>query len=142
MTEPVVIQPLTMRSIGDCAICCLSMICGRTYADVVKTIPRRWRSSCHAEGLSIRQICSVAKRLGTRLEYWESPDDDNERGWERDDSIGVVDLERAIEPCDGHLVIYLKGIVFNPADGEIWTDLDAFCERGKWKVEGFLWRTK
>ena len=128
MVEPVVIEPTIMRSIGDCSICCLKMLLGVSYPEIIAAVARRRQKTVHEDGLTTLQMIYVGRRLGFKLVYHDKP---------KDDEIGILDLVRGDE---GHVVMYLKGIIYNPADGELWTDDVAFLKRGGWSIEGFLWR--
>ena len=132
MTEPVVIQPVLMKDVGDCAICCLAMLTGKPYADVYAAVPRRKRASALVEGLPVMDICKVSKRLGFPLEY-NTFEEDEERG------VGILVLERTYND-DAHMVVYAKRTLLHPGDGCWYTDLDAYLKKYSWKVEGFLWR--
>ena len=133
--EPTVFEPVTMKDVGDCAICCLSMLLGKTYRDILDVCPKR--SGAHRihptrDGLNIKQMCLVGKRLGFDLEYYDEPDQEHR--------IGILDLQRTTNDEEGHVVMFARDTIYNPADGEFWTHVDAFLHTRKWKVEGFLWR--
>lgn len=130
VSEPVVIEPTMMKSGGDCAVCCLKMLLGVSYPEVVAAVSKKHQRTVHAEGLTTLQMMNVARKLGTPLDYLDAPDEDD---------IGILDLERP-DSDEGHAVMYLRGVIFNPADGELWTDDDAFLQRGGWTVVGFLRR--
>jgi hypothetical protein len=131
VTEPIVISPVLMKDIGDCAVCCLSMLTGVSYADVIAACPKRARP--FTDGLSVKQTCAVAKRLGFELEY-HTFEDDEEAG------VGILVLERTYHDPQQHMVVYAKGTVIHPGDGCWYTDLDAYLKKYNWRVEGFLWR--
>ena len=128
MREPIVIEPVLMKDVGDCALCCLAMLLGKTYAEVLVKCPRRTKT---AVGLSGRQIANVAIRLGARLAYHDLPEEDE---------VGILMLERGAD--DSHAVLYLKGVLYHPGDGTIWTDVEAFLREYKWTIHGFFWREK
>lgn len=131
MTEPVVVTPMMMRSVGDCGICCTAMLCGVSYAEIISALPRRLSvRSAIEEGITVTQAINVGRKLGCVLVFHDKPDDD-------EDEIGVLYLTRE---DGGHVAMYLKGVVYNPATGELWTDIDAFLQRTGYAVEGFLWR--
>jgi hypothetical protein len=128
ITEPIVIEPTTMKSSGDCALCCLKMLLGVSYPEVVAAVPKKMQKDVHGTGLTVQQMINVGRKLGFTLIYHDLPEEDE---------IGILVLTRSDED---HVVMYLKGIVYNPADNELWTDDDAFLVRGGWTVDGFLWR--
>lgn len=129
--EPVVVKPAMMLSTGDCGITCLTMLLGVTYADVIRALPRKLPvKAAMEEGLECSQLIRVARKLGHKLAWREEPEEDE---------IGIVYLERTVGH-DAHAALYLKGVIYNPADGLLYTDDDAFYARGQWKVEGFMRR--
>lgn len=136
MTEPVIIEPTIMKSAGDCGVCCLRMLTGKTYSEVVAVVPKRARKTFMADGLTVMQLCNMSRRLGYPLGYH---DEDFNPDW-----IGILTLERTIANADGshdfHAVMWLTGQIFNPADGWIYTDLETYLARTNYKVEGFLFR--
>lgn len=125
-SEPVVIEPTRMHDVGDCAVACLAMLLGRPYVEVLAAAPKRFKT---CNGLTIRQMKNIAARFGQPLGY--------RPGMPEDDEVGILDLDRV---DDGHVVIYIKGAMYNPADGMIYTDVETYLRRGKWTVDGFLWR--
>ena len=133
MTEPVVIAPVLMKDVGDCFICCLSMLTGRPYADVYAAIPRRKKGTALTDGLPVTDVCRVAKRLGFPLRY-------HTFGEEEERAIGILVLHRTYG-SDMHMVMYAKRTLIHPGDGLWYTDLDAYLKKYNWRVEGFLWRT-
>lgn len=129
MTEPIVIEPTVMKSSSDCALCCLKMLLGVTYSEVLLAVPKKLQRTVANTGLTTKQIINVAARLGHTLKYQTTAPED--------DDVGILDLSRA---DGGHVVMWLKGVIYNPADNELWTDDEAFLQRGQWIVDGFLWR--
>ena len=128
MNEPTVIEPVTMKDMGDCSICCLAMFLGKTYAEILTACPKR--SKPLTDGLTPLQISNVARKFGVALEYDDTPDEDD---------IGILILERTIND-DSHACMYLKGVIFHPGDGAIWTDMESYLKQYHWKVEGILRR--
>lgn len=130
MTHEFVLEPTVMKDTGDCSLCCLKMITERSYPDVFMAVPRRIQKTVTTDGMTTAQVILVARRLGVRLEYHDAPEEDD---------VGILDLERAE---DGHMVMYLKGGIYNPADGLFYTDDSIFLARGGWTVAGFLKRVE
>ena len=126
--EPVVIEPTLMKSSGDCSICCLKMLLGVSYPEIIAAIPKKLQKTVHHDGLNVQQCINVGRRLGFTLEYHHEPEDDE---------VGVLSLERI---DGGHDVMWMRGVIYNQADGELWTDDDAFLARRQWTVVGFLKR--
>lgn len=134
MFEPFVIEPMMMKDIGDCSICCLKMLLGCSYADIITNVPRRFQKSCLSQGLSETQMYNIARKLGFILEYHDEDFDP--------DRVGILCVKRDEQQ---HSAMYFGGAVYNPADGLIFTDLETFLTRGKWTIDGFLFiagRTK
>jgi hypothetical protein len=113
--DPVVIEPMPMKNIGDCGIVCLAMLLGRPYADVLKASPAK----AQHVGLSTYQMRTVAKRLGVALAYTVNVDES---------AVGILDLDH--EDGVGHYVLYAKDTIYNPAQNEWWTDVEAYLQRG------------
>ncbi len=131
--EPFVIEPTMQKSTGDCGICCLRMLLGVTYMDVWKAIAIRARKNAIADGVTVKQLCNAAKKLGFELEYHDEDFDP--------DKVGILVLDRhTINEVDQHMVMWLTGQLYNPADGLIYTDLDTYLTKCSYKVEGFLFR--
>ena len=131
------LEPTIMRNSGDCAIVCLKMLLGLNYDTVRAACPRRGDPS--GTGMTTRQVQNVAKKLGTPLSLLPGGDYLNHPSL--DDLAGILDLWRGgDEDGTGHMALYLKGIVFNPADGSIWLDDDAYLRHGRWVVQGLLYR--
>lgn len=132
MSEPVVIDPVMQRDGWDCAVACIQMLLGASYHDVRKHIRLK-----NPTGLSIKQILRIAKVMGHPL------------ACSKDvlvEDIGILSLDRSCDssnpraPHEGHCVMYLKGVIYNPAQGQLWTDPEAYTLAGKWTVEGILKR--
>ena len=140
MLEPVVFEAMPQKNSGDCAVVCLCMLLGRPYAEVFAACPKRGRPEWN--GLSNRQIQNVAARLGHQLNYFDVT---KHRAWLDDNAgVGILDLDH--DKHEGHYVMWSKGTIYNPAQNEHWTDLDAFLARraneGRYSVAGLLWRVK
>lgn len=129
MIEPEIIDPTMMKSSGDCWACCLRMLLGVSYPEILWAAPNR-RNPLR-NGLKTGQVINVAKKLGYTLRL--------RRGGPEDDETGILDLLRK-DDSDGHMVMWLQGIIYNPADGLIYTDPESFFEQGNWRVDGFIWR--
>lgn len=119
-------EPRPQKRISDCAIVCLHMLLGRSYADVRAACPRGHPED---QGLTRRQIQNVASRLGVHLVYTPGPPPD--------DAVGILDLDH--DERD-HVVIYAKDTVYNPSTDEWWLDVEAFCAHEKFRINGLLWR--
>jgi hypothetical protein len=130
--EPVVIEPIIQKDVWDCGVCCLSMLLGVPYATVRAQI--RYKEPV---GMSLREIRRVARSLGYSLRLSRTVDHED---------IGVLILERQrVEGVpkagiEGHVVMYAKGTLYNPAQGDWWTDVDSYLKKSRYRVVGILKR--
>jgi hypothetical protein len=139
LTEPIVVQPTINKMGSDCAVACLEMLTGVPYETVRNAVPRRYHKDLNnGAGMSNRQLHNLALRLGFRLRYI---------GYEEaTEAVGILDLERPADAAnrdgewEGHFVMFFKGILYNPADGTIWTDPDAFFKTRRWEPLGVFVR--
>ncbi len=132
MNEPFVVEPTVMKDSTDCLICCLRMLLGVGYAEIMSVLPKRCRGKVPRDGISITQAANIAKKLGFSVAYHD--EDFNP------DYVGILDVVRKHDENEGHAVLYMMGVVYNPADNLLFTDLETFLTRGQWKVNGFLFR--
>lgn len=136
MSDPIVIEPVVQKDQADCGIACLAMVLGLPYQTVSAAIPKR--SHVGHNGMSNRQLRNIAKRLGYPLTYIG-------RG-RMFETVGILDLQRLSDPTnsrsawEGHYAVQLKTVLFNPADGAIWTDIDAFLKTRRWELLGVFVR--
>ena len=129
MTEPTIIDPVVQRDVWDCGVSCLQMLLGRPYENIRSCIREK-----RPTGLSVRQMRSIAKKLGHTLTYSKTY---------QDDDIGIWDLQRQMldsKEQEGHFVVYVKDTIYNPAQGQWWTDADAYLKESRYWVEGILRR--
>ena len=128
MTEPLVIEPRMQKDTWDCAPMCLSMLLGVPYAIILEQFDIK--AARKRPGMTLTHIQRIASKLKKPL-LWRAQVDDEDVGII---SLGTVDGKR------GHVAIYARDTIYNPANGEWWTDADAFYADGKWVVEGTLIR--
>lgn len=129
MIEPAVIEPVFQKSSSDCAVACLAMLLGVSYAEVLAATSKR--AKVKATGMSDRQILATAKKLGMTIKHRTSPPEDDE--------FGMVYLQRGKD--DGHVALHLRGgYIIDPADGLIFSDVAAFLLAKDWTIKGFYWR--
>jgi ABC-type bacteriocin/lantibiotic exporter with double-glycine peptidase domain len=140
MTEPIVIQPSINKMGSDCAIACVEMLTGLPYQTVRDAVPRRYLKDLNnGAGLSNRQLRNLAARLGFSLRYVKWDDVTSTM-------VGILDLQRLADPAnpkgewEGHFLIFSKFTLYNPADGTIWTDPDAFFKTRRWEPLGVFVR--
>jgi hypothetical protein len=123
------LEPVMQKDIADCSVACLVMLSGRSYRDVLAAFPKRARVG--TEGVSDRQLMNAAKRLGCPLRYV--------RDGNLDGVVGILSLERVTEPGEEpswHSVIVANGTIWNPAEGLLWPDIDAFFRARRWRPLG------
>lgn len=136
MSEPVVIEPVTQKDVADCGIACLAMVLSLPYQTVSAAFPKR-RKVGH-NGMSNRQLQNAARKLGHPLKYINEG--------QMFETVGILDLQRRADPAnpkstwEGHYAVQLKNVLFNPADGAIWTDIDAFLKTRRWELLGVFVR--
>ena len=128
MSDPVVIDPIMQMDTADCGVACLAMILSAPYREVRIACPKKVGS----EGLSYRQMQNVAKRLGHSLTYTKLYDEED---------IGILGLQRpSSDGTEDHWVVYVKDTIYNPAQGQWWTDADAYLKESRYTVDGILKR--
>lgn len=108
---------MMQKDIWDCGVACLAMLLGLPYPVVRSRI--RYKKPI---GLSSHEIRRVARVLGFPLRFSKEVDHED---------IGIVVLERT--GGDRHAVLYAKGTLYNPAQGEWWTDLSSYQERSRYR---------
>lgn len=132
MIDPLVIEPCSQKDIADCGVAALAMLTGKGYAAVMDTIPKRWKVG--SDGMSRRQMTTTAKRLACPIRFIKDGD--------LAGVVGILDLQRYAEESnpaagyEGHWAVVAKGVVINPADGMVWTDIDAFFKTRRWMPLG------
>ena len=121
-----------MQDAGDCGVACLRMMTGLTYKQVLAAFGT-WKNNVLLNGMSRRQLMNAAKRLGFPLQFKKTT--------EVGRVVGIVDLRRDVEKdADEHLAIVANGCLYNPAEGMLWTDIDAFLKTRNWRVVGIYTR--
>ncbi len=118
-----VFEPLVQKDVADCMVACLAMLLGISYTTALDAFPKRARVK--QTGVSDSQLTRAAKRLGVVLTRVRKPN--------LDDVIGIMTLEREVEGAEEyHAVVVFNGSIYNPADGQVWTDIEAFCQTRRW----------
>lgn len=139
--EPVLFEPTPQKDIADCGIACLRMLTGLSYAQVSAAFSSRARIA--KLGATARQIRRAARMLGFPLRYVKA----TTPGFDAAEWVGMVDLQRPVDAAvpvgewEGHFVMGVYGVVYNPADGMVWTDVESFCRTRRWDVVGVYVRT-
>lgn len=111
---------IIQKSDDDCAIACLAMYLGLPYI-TIREQARRLKS-----GLTTRQVLNLSKRLGHPLKLQPTYSTED---------VGMLDIERE---HDGHLVLYVQGVVYTPASGQLWAEAETFIQTGGWTVNGLI----
>jgi len=124
--QPLVMEPVMQKFTWDCGIACLQMLTGQSYVDIRKKI--RYKMPV---GLSLRELRSVSKRLGFPLSFSKEVDHDD---------VGILFLVHSLDPTDGHVVVFAKGTIYNPAQGQWWTDVDSYLAQTGYEKRGILQR--
>jgi hypothetical protein len=107
---PVCVAVRAQLHMADCGLAALAMALGLPYEQVFRAAPMAAR-----EGLTARQLQSVATKLGARLITKANPDFYADQG--------VLGLEFQEGP--GHWAFLRQGAVIDPADTTIW-DVDDY----------------
>ena len=108
MIEPLVIELCPQKDSWDCGVACLAMLTSRSYSDIRAAIPKRTKVQ---EGLSDRQIRSIAKRAGVplRVVLWA----------DLQDIVGLLTLLRPADPAkprgatEGHVAGLQPNFLFS-----------------------------
>lgn len=136
------IEPHIQKDVADCGVACLAMLCGVSFETAMMSLPKtRRRAITNVEGMSVRQMCRAAKRMGRPL-IWVAADK------MAPDAIGIMGLSRPVDKskpggnAEGHYVIYVRGTIWNPADGMWWMEADAFFKTRRWEPDGVLVRVE
>lgn len=136
--NPLTIQPVMMRDSWDCGVACLEMILAEPYATIRACIREK-----QPVGLSTRQMLSIARRLGKPLRYTSTVRAVLDPA-HLPTTVGILNLDRPIRDGarthEGHFAILLETVLYNPADGLIWTDLDAWLVARRWAIHGLFTR--
>lgn len=128
MSAPSVFEPIIQKSTEDCSIACLAMLLGLPYAVVREAAPRNLERQ---GGLYIKQVVALAAKFGETLTLNKFDDDEEEQ-------VGILSLTRAKGKGAGHVVVYIKGVVWTTASGTLWADLDAYLKTHGFVVDGIL----
>lgn len=122
MNEPVFIEPIVQRDIGDCAIACLAMLVGKSYPEVVAAAPAR----AYQRGMHNREVVETAAKFGIRLI--------RRRKFDPKDDIGILILN-SVPPrkSASHAVLLLEGQIYDAANGRLWLDVDVYFRLENWK---------
>ena len=128
MAVPVIIEPVIQRDAGDCVIASLAMVLGLPYVQVY-TKAHEFYPDAHTTGLTTREMMRVVRALGKHLTSVAIKDVNLEA------ETGILDVRKGSGKY--HAVVLFEGVIFNPADGLLYT-LEAFLASSKTKPTRFF----
>ena len=133
MSEPVFIEPTIQRESGDCTIACLKMLAGKSYTEVINASP----AGSHKNGMANYQTIATAAKLGLTLVQ--------RRKFNQDEDIGILTLipdprKNGKVSRDEHVVVLLKGMVYDAYNARLWLNIDAFLAHERYRVGTLLRR--
>jgi ABC-type bacteriocin/lantibiotic exporter with double-glycine peptidase domain len=121
------VQPTMQVASADCAVASLAMYPSKPYRKVSE-IALTITPNVHKEGLWTEQMQLIARKLGVKLVARKAVVED------LDDATAILCVsKRHVE----HAVMLFQGVVYNPADGQMW-DLETWLTTHGWKVTGVL----
>lgn len=123
MIDYPIVRVVTARESGDCAICVLAMLSGKTYEDVLAVGARHINSRIHHAGMYGKEIVRVAKELGITLRWTRHVD--------LETALGILSV--SFEEGPGHVLLINSGLLID-VDGTIW-EPDVYVNVKKAKVE-------
>lgn len=132
MTEPVFIELAIQRESGDCTVACLLMLIGKSYQEVIVAAPPR----AHKVGMTCRAMIETAKKLGVTLRM--------RRGFDIHEDTGILTLNPVPLKNPGgitrdeHVVLLLKGMVYDAYNGRMWFGADTFLRHERYAAGTLL----
>jgi hypothetical protein len=96
------------------------MLTGSSYEDVLAAAVSTTKDKrLHQRGMWSTQIMKVANQLGIALH--------RRKKWDLETSWGILGLYHT-KTGERHVVVLKSGTIFDPGDGTVWFDLDAYFE--------------
>lgn len=135
MQTPLFIEPLFQKDSGDCAICCLVMLLGKTYPEIVKASPSEYLGkpySCVKDGMTGKMMIETAAKFGATLKTVKKFD------LQEDDGILTVRKLTAKSGSDSHAVLLINGKIMDPMDGRLWFDVEDFLRVNEYRTGTLL----
>lgn len=120
------------RGVGDCGIAALATYLGQSYEDVYTTMAAMDPAARGKSGTTFRRLIKVAGKLGVALKLRLKIDLDEQEGL-----LGVEWLDPWAHPSRQHVVVLFRGLVIDPADGEI-LDAEEYMERNHARAVSML----
>lgn len=134
-TEPVFIELAFQRESGDCCIACLHMLAGKSYHDVIASAPL----GAHKKGMTNRAVIETAAKCGLALTM--------RRRFDIHEDTGILTLipDPPYNPGhikrDEHVVLLLKGMVYDAYNGRLWFDAAVYLKHERYRPGTLLGRT-
>lgn len=117
-----------MRADGDCGIASLAMLLNLSYEDVFVAAAAVDPKRRGRNGLTIKEVRAIAKKLGVKLAY--------KRKFKLSEQDGIVGLENTGDD-EGHWATVKEGIVFE-TNGAVYSIEDYFLANPTWKATCLL----
>jgi hypothetical protein len=128
MDDLPVLKVITARSGGDCAVCCLAMVLGCEYEDILSYATKLTGSDdIHYKGMWITQIINIAKGLGVKLR--------KRKKFDLESGCGILSLTNQ-RTKEGHVAVLKRGMVFD-VDGTVW-EHECFFKNTRYMVDYLL----
>ncbi len=123
-----VLRIVIARSTGDCAICCLAMLLGYQYEDILALVASTTGDdSVHYLGLWVKQIIDIAKLLDVKLH--------RRKKFDLNEACGILSMSNT-RTGEGHVVVLKSGLIFD-VDGTVW-DTDCYFRNTKYAIDCLL----
>ncbi len=118
------------RAPGDCTICALAMLLGKSYEDVLgAAVKMTGGFRVHHKGMWTREIKRTAKKLGVTLKLKRSVDLEHDEG--------ILSTEN--EDDTQHSVLLSDGMIIE-CDGTVWREPDTYLSVKNQRVLSLLIR--
>lgn len=129
MDEPIFIEPIFQKDSGDCAVCCLVMLLGKPYPDVVAACPAEYLGKPYnavKSGMTSKMMIEAANKLGATLKLHHTVD------LQEDTGILTVLKGKKRTPQnkdkDTHAVMLINGSIIDPMDARFWPSVETFLQ--------------
>ncbi len=123
-----VLRIVTTHSSGDCAICCLAMLLGYQYEDILALAScTMGNDSIHYAGMWVKEIVGLAKLLDVKLH--------RRKRFDLDSACGILSMQNT-RTGDGHVVVLKNGLIFD-TDGTVW-EVDCYFRNTKYVTDCLL----
>lgn len=123
MASPEVIEPIIQKEDGDCGLAAVAMLCCKPYREVSEIALKIFKTRPHSEGLDLRQLKTLIRKLG------ENPISLAPKDVDITEETGIVSIAKK----NPHYAILFQGSIIDPANGLIYT-VDAYCAEHKARI--------